>query len=78
MPPITQADLDNRFNYHQPNTPEKIERHQRVRDACRKAAEEIVEATGAPSREQSTAITKLEEAMFHANAAIAREVPDRM
>lgn len=73
---ITKDELARRFNYHQPNTQEKIDRHARVREACRKASEEIVEATGPPSREQSTAITKLEEAMFHANAAIARETVD--
>ena len=51
-----------------------MERHQRVRTVLFSAADEIVELTGPPSREQSLAITKLEEAMFWANAAIAREV----
>lgn len=71
---LTIARLGHRFNYHQPNTQQKIDRHQRVRQACLDAADEIVEATGPPTREQSLAITKLEEAMFWANAAIAREV----
>lgn len=70
---ITSDDLRRRFNYHQPNTQEKITRHGLVRTACLDAAEEILAVTGPPSREQSTAITKLEEAMFWANAAIARE-----
>ena len=51
-----------------------MERHQRVREVCREAAEEIVEVTGPSTREQSLAITHLEEAMFWANAAIAREI----
>lgn len=71
---LTNDELTRRFNYHRPNTEEKVERHQRVREACRVAAEELVEATGPSSREQSTAIAKLEEAMFWANAAIAREI----
>lgn len=72
---ITSDELARRFNYHQPNTQEKIDRHQCVRKACLVAADEIVEVTGPPTREQSLAITKLEEAMFWANAAIAREIP---
>ena len=51
-----------------------MERHQRVRQACHFAAEELIAMTGPPSREQSSAITHLEEAMFWANAAIAREI----
>lgn len=51
-----------------------MDRHRRVREACRAAAQEVVEITGPASREQSLAITHLEEAMFWANAAIAREI----
>lgn len=69
---ITNDELNRRFNYHQPNTQEKIDRHQRVRTACHAAAEDLIVATGAPSPEQTLAIRKLEEAMFWANAAIAR------
>lgn len=72
---ITSDELRRRFNYHNPNTSEKVERHSRVRAACLDAADELVVATGSPSREQSLAITKLEEAMYWANAAIAREIP---
>ena len=71
---ITTDELEHRFKYHPPNTEEKVERHQKVRSVLFSAADEIVELTGPPSREQSTAITKLEEAMFWANAAIAREI----
>jgi hypothetical protein len=70
---ITNDELARRFNYHQPNSPDKVERHSRVRAACLIAAEELVVVTGPPTREQALAITKLEEAMFWANAAIARE-----
>lgn len=67
----TQADLNKRFNYHRPDEA-KAQRHQRIRDAHRALAdvldEELIEC-----REQSLALTKIEEAMFWANAAIARE-----
>lgn len=69
---LTFESLQQRFNYHPPNAP-KASRHQLVRKVCLEAAEELVDVTGAPTREQSLAITKLEEAMFWANAAIARE-----
>ena len=71
---LTTDELSRRFNYHPPNTEEKVERHQTVRSICFEAAEGIVEITGPPSREQSLAITHLEEAMFWANAAVAREI----
>lgn len=70
---ITNAELGRRFNYHAPKTQETADRHDAVRNSIREAAVTIVELTGPPTREQSTAITKLEEAMFWANAAIARE-----
>lgn len=71
---ITHDELARRFNFHPADTTDKQERHEHVRRVCLETAEEILEVTGAPSREQSTALTKLEEAMFWANAAIAREI----
>jgi hypothetical protein len=75
MEPPSGDELRRRFDYHPPNTDAKVARHQQVRGACLDAADAVVEATGPASREQSLALTKLEEAMFWANAAIAREVP---
>jgi len=68
--PITPEDLDCRFTYHKPaeGQPEKYEA---IRAKARELAELIVELTPA-SREQSTAITKVEEAAMWANAAVAR------
>jgi hypothetical protein len=71
---ITRDELARRFNHHPPLNDETVHRHQQVRETCLTAAEEIIEATGAPTREQSLALTKLEEVMFWANAAIAREI----
>ena len=67
MPDI---DLDNRFAYHRPN-PERAIAHEKIRAAARKLAQAITTLTP-ESREQSLAITKTEEAMFWANAVIAR------
>ena len=72
---LTNDELANRFAYHPADTEEKQRAHSNVRDTLLDAAIEIVELTGPPTREQSTAITKLEEAMFWANAAIARATP---
>jgi hypothetical protein len=64
-------DLENRFAYHKPESDEVSMAHESVRHACLTAALSIVSDTP-PGREQSLAITKLEEAMMWANAAIAR------
>jgi hypothetical protein len=69
---LTYDQLAHRFQFHPADSENTKEAHEKVRDVCLDAADKIVEATGAMSREQSLAITKLEEAMFWANAAIAR------
>jgi hypothetical protein len=69
---LTHDQLAHRFAYHPADTDEKKLAHERVRNVCLATADAIVDLTGAPTREQSTAITKLEEAMYWANAAIAR------
>lgn len=75
MPPmhISRDELKHRFRFHPANTEEKQSAHEEIRDVCFTAADKIVELTGPMSREQSTAVTKLEEAMFWANAAVARD-----
>jgi hypothetical protein len=69
---ISRGELTNRFSYHPADTQEKKDKHEAVRAVCLEAADSVVELTGPPTREQSLAITKFEEAMFWANAAIAR------
>ena len=63
-------DLEDRFTYHTPkeNQPAK---YTRLRDHAKELAYHIVEDTPT-SREQSLALTHLEDAVFWANAAIAR------
>ena len=64
--------IENNFRYHAP-VPElgQTERYVRLRDATGNLANLM--ATNCPeSRELSVALTKLEEAVMFANAAIAR------
>lgn len=66
-----QAELENRFTYHAPHK-DQIPRYESLRSQAYVLACAIARYTP-PSREQSLALTKLEEAIMHANAAIARE-----
>jgi hypothetical protein len=61
--------LARRFNYRTP-TPENALRHEEVRQAARDLAALIDSMPYTP--EQAVALQKVEEAMFWANAAIAR------
>ena len=63
-------ELETRFGFHA-GTAETIPKHEAVRATCLSVATQLVELTPA-SREQSLAITALEDAMMWANAAIAR------
>jgi hypothetical protein len=67
---LSAEDLKNRFSYHSPKGDQNA-RYEDLRSFARQLAERIVESTP-ESREQSLALTKLEEAIFWANAAIAR------
>ncbi len=66
------AELQHRFDFHPATTVEKQGQHGSVRHACKTAAHRINELCP-NGREKSLAITKLEEAMMWANAAIARD-----
>lgn len=73
---ITPEDIDNRFDYHPPKDDVTKMAHERVRAECRILAMEIVALTP-EGREQSLAVTHIEEAMLWANAAIARDPRNR-
>jgi len=62
--------LEKTFTYHSPKD-DQPDRYVLLRDKAKYLAYDIVRNTP-PSREQSLAITHLEEAIFYANAAIAR------
>lgn len=63
--------IDNDFVYHPPRSKEQEEVFTQLRAALRTVAHEIVDLVP-PGRERSLALTKLEEAMFWANAGVAR------
>lgn len=64
------AELNRRFTYHPP-TPERAAQHELLRSQARAYAAQVLEHTP-HGREQSLAITALEESLFWANAALAR------
>ncbi len=67
---ITPEELATRFTYHPPRTGQP-ETYEAIRDAAKAFATYLVALTP-ESREQSLAVTAIEEAVFWANAAIAR------
>ena len=67
---IPTQDIDNRFTYHKPQ-PEQIASYELLREECRELAHTI-NGECPDSREKSLALTKLEECVMWANAAIAR------
>jgi len=64
------ADLETRFSYHAPK-PGQPEKYVALRDRAKDLAYLIVELCP-DSRERSLALTHLEDAIFDANASIAR------
>lgn len=64
------AELANRFTHHPPKGDQAV-RYGLIRREAGQLAAFIIESTPA-SREQSLAITHLEDAVMWANAAIAR------
>lgn len=63
-------DLKNRFTYHKPK-PESVPMFEQIRGRALDFAAQIEQLTP-PSRERALALTKLEESVMWANAAIAR------
>lgn len=70
---MTPEDIEHRFAFHAASRQEKADEHTSARQGCRQLADHL--NTLLPEgREKSLAITHLEEVMFWANAAIARNV----
>ena len=68
------TELDNVYTYHPPSGSQP-ERYIKIRDSAKAFAAMILELTPT-SREQSLALTKLEEVVMWANSAIARNEND--
>lgn len=66
------TDIEHRFAFHAATTDEKRDAHTSVRQRCRQLADEL-NVLLPEGREKAVVITKLEEVMFWANAALARE-----
>lgn len=71
---MAPEDIENRFAFHPADTVERQNAHFQVRRLCRELAEQLNERLP-EGREKSLAVTKLEEAMFWANAAVALQAP---
>lgn len=63
-------DIENRFGYHPPG-PQRALDHEDARALCKSLAYTL-SGLLPDSREKSLTLTKIEEAMFWANAALAR------
>jgi exoribonuclease R len=66
-------DIENRFAFHPASTQEKRNEHGAIRTHCKELAFYLEEKLP-EGREKALAITKLEETMFWANAAAARDI----
>lgn len=64
------ARIENDFSYHSPKD-DQPERYNAIREGAKSLAYLIVGSTP-PSREQSLALTNLEQCVMFANAGIAR------
>lgn len=70
MGPSIESRIDNDFKYHAPKAGQP-EKYEAIREEGRLLAHKLVKLTPA-GREQALALTKLDEVVFWANAAIAR------
>ena len=64
------SEINKRFDHHAPDEV-KIQKHQIVRLAAKEVAQDFYDFLP-EGREKALALTKLEEALMWANAAIAR------
>lgn len=62
-------DLDNIFKYHAP-TADQVTRYGALREKAKEFAQ-LIQTTTPASREQSVALTNLQQTVMWANAAIA-------
>lgn len=67
---MDQAELETRFTYHAPSG-DQAGKYEALRDCAKTFASLVVELCP-ESREQSLAITNIEQAVMWSNAAIAR------
>lgn len=66
---MAKLDLDNIFKYHAPRA-DQPERYVAIREKAKELAH-LIQKTTPDSREQSVALTNLQQSVMWANAAIA-------
>lgn len=66
-----KLDLDSIFSFHLPDSDEKRDHHDRIRESARLLAKDW-DMFVPDSPEKALAIRKLQEAMMYANSAIAQ------
>lgn len=71
---MDQHDINWRFEYHPATTEADMDSHARIRALCGALASALNDVLP-DGREKSLAMTNLEQTMFWANAAIARQRP---
>ncbi len=72
---LTPEELAKRFAFHAPRNVSVKLSHETVRSLVLQCTTTVLQQIPADSREASVFVTKMEEAMFWANAAIARNQP---
>lgn len=70
MPKITEEQLENWFSHHPPLDEQTVAAYETIRAAGRDFARTIIGLTP-PSADQSSAIRRIREVVWSANAAIA-------
>lgn len=70
-----ETELINRFKFHPSDTEAKVQAHEKVRQLCLNTAIYLNDLIP-DNREKALAYTNLEQVMFWANAALAREGSD--
>lgn len=73
-PVMNAKEFENRFTYHAP-TGKQPEKYEMIRSKAHQLALDLLRMCP-ESRELSLAITRIEEAVFWANASIARRTPE--
>lgn len=69
---MAPEDIANRFQFHAATTPARQGAHESVRTHCHELAG-VLNDLLPEGREKSLAVTNLEQVMFWANAAVARQ-----
>jgi hypothetical protein len=67
---MREYSLEHRYSYHAPKDGQPA-KYEAIRDAALEFAK-LIDVLVPDSAEKSTAFTKLDEVVFHANAGIAR------